>query len=95
MYLVISRWRPVAGREEDFDRISRAMREILRSQPGVTFLEAIEGPDCFYAVHGYESEEAYRRIIEDPHGTYLRAASEHMLEEVAEWLGSIKGNAIP
>lgn len=94
MYLVISQWRPVPGREEDFDRISATMRQILRGQPGVKFLEAIKGPDCFYAVHGYENEETYKKIIEDPHGPFNRAANEHMVEEVAEWLGSVKGTSV-
>lgn len=91
MYLVISRWRPREGREDEFERVSRILRDTLRRQPGVIFLEAIEGPNCFYAVHGYESEETYRHIIEDPHGPFCRAANEQMLEDVAEWLGSVKG----
>lgn len=94
MYLVISRWRPREGREEEFAQVSRIMRHTLRRQPGVVFLEAIEGPECFYAVHGYESEEMYRHIIEDPRGAFLRAASEQMLEDVAEWLGSVKGESM-
>lgn len=94
MYVVISRWRPLAGREEDFERITRSMRAIMRSQPGVTFMQGFKGPDCFYAIHAYDDEATYRRVTEDPHGPFARAASEHMLEEVAEWLGSVKGPSL-
>jgi hypothetical protein len=91
MYLVISQWKPRPGREADFERIGSTMRAFLRSQPGVTFVEGVEGPDCFYAVHAYEDEATYNRIVSDPNGPFNQAAAENKIEDVADWLGSVKG----
>jgi heme-degrading monooxygenase HmoA len=91
MYLVISQWKPKPGREAEFETIGRNMRALLRSTPGVQFVEGIEGPDSFYAVHAYDDEAAYNRIVQDPNGPFNRAAAEHGIEDVADWLSSVKG----
>ena len=91
MYLVISRWKPKPGREADFESVGKKMRGILRGTPGVKFVESIEGPDCYYAVHAYEDEAAYTRIVEDPNGPFNQAASENQIDAAADWLGSVKG----
>lgn len=91
MFMVISQWKPKPGKEAEFESISSSMRSLLRSTPGVSFIEGIEGPDCFYAVHAYDDEAAYNRIVQDPSGPFANAAAEHKIDEVADWLGSVKG----
>ena len=92
MYLVISQWKAKPGRDQEFEAIGHRMRDLMRQTPGVTFVEAIQGPDSIYAVHGYEDEAAYNRIVQDPNGPFAQAASEHGIEDVADWLNSVKGN---
>jgi heme-degrading monooxygenase HmoA len=94
MYIVISQWKPKPGREDEFKAIGQKMRGILRSTPGVQMIEGFEGPECFYAVHAYDDEAAYNRIIQDPNGPFNQAASEHAIEDVADWLGSVKGASL-
>jgi hypothetical protein len=94
MYLVISRWKARPGQEMAFQGVGKMLRELLRKQPGVKLVEGIEGPDCFYAVHVYESAHDYARIVQDENGPFALAAAEHGLEEVAEWLDSVKGETV-
>lgn len=91
MFLVVSRWKPFDGKREEFESKGREMRAVLRSQPGVAMIETFEDGDAFVAVHAYESEDAYQRVIQDPNGVFNRKAQEMGLESVAEWLGSQRG----
>jgi hypothetical protein len=91
MYLVISQWQPKPGREADFEAVGSRMRSFLRQTPGVQFVEAIQGPECFYAIHAYDDEDTYNRIVNDANGPFAKAAAEHGIEDVADWLGSVKG----
>jgi heme-degrading monooxygenase HmoA len=91
MYMVISKWKPMPGRETEFEEIGRNMRATLRSQPGVVLIEGIEGPDAYHVVHVYEDEAAYSRVVDDPQSVFNQQAQQLGIENVAEWLSSVKG----
>lgn len=95
MYLVVSRWEPFAGREEDFEARGRIMRDLLRAQPGVERIEGFRTEDGgAIAVVGYESEAAYARIVGDENGVFAKAAAQHGLEECARWVRSERGSTV-
>lgn len=94
MYMVISRWRPKPGREADFETVAHRMRDMMRGVPGVTFMNGIKGSDCHYAVHVYEDEATYNRIVQDPNGPFHKGAKENGIEDIAEWIGSEKGDTL-
>lgn len=91
MYLVVSYWEPVAGREAEFDRIGPEVARLLRSQPGVEIVQVFKSDGKHVAVHGYRDEATYHAIIDDPVGPFARAVNDLRMEDVARWLGSEKG----
>lgn len=92
MYLRVSRWRPLPGKEEDFRKAGLVVRGVLRSQPGVTMLEGFVSGDDLIAVHGYQDRDAYERIVADPNGPFVNATKEHRLEEFGQWKESWEGD---
>lgn len=63
-------------------------------QTGVLDVRGFRTEDgVFVAVVSYESEEAYRRVIDDPHGPFARAVEEHRLADYAVWIGSERGES--
>jgi len=95
MYLVISHWEVVPGREAEFERDGKKVRDVLRSQPGATMITHFKSNEKFVVVHGYEDEAAYNRIVNDPNGPFVKALAETNLESSARWLGSEKGSTDP
>ncbi len=91
MYLVVSHWKIVPGHEEAAETAGRAMRDLLRKQPGVLSLNSIESNGKVVVVHTYADEDAYNRVVSDPTGVFENAAKEHKLEEHMEWIGSDRG----
>ncbi len=94
MYLVVSKWQALPGKEEEFEEIGKKMRDLLRSQPGVVMVEAFKCDGYNVAVAGYENEEVYNQLIHDPNGPFETAARGHNVEEIARWLGSEKGETL-
>jgi hypothetical protein len=94
MYLVVSKWRAKPGKEDQFKQVRVTMREAMRSQPGVKMIEGFEAGDYSVAVHAYEDKMTYDRIVQDPNGPFSKALAQHGMEDVAEWLGSDKGETI-
>ncbi len=96
MYIVVSRWEPVAGKEEEFEAKGKTMRNMLRSQPGIKMIEGFRSEDGgAVAIVGYESKDAYERIINDPDGPFATAAEAQKIEETARWVRSERGEAMP
>ncbi|HEY3411995.1 MAG TPA: hypothetical protein VGM51_02950 [Armatimonadota bacterium] len=95
MYLVISHWEPLPGRDMDFERTGPKVREALRSTPGVEFMEAIKSDGKYTAVHGYKDEATYHAVVDDPNGPFSKALADSHLEDVARWVGSERGETIP
>ena len=94
MYLVISHWEPLPGKEADFERMGPKVREVLRSHPGVEFVEAIKSEGRYCAVHGYKDEAAYHAVVDDPNGPFSKALADFQLEEYAKWVGSDRGETL-
>ncbi len=94
MYLVVSHWQAAPGREEDFQERGVPVRAVLRSQPGVKLLEVFRDGDDYIAVHGYDSEDAYQRIVHDPDSAFNKAVQQNGLEEVSHWLRSWRGESV-
>lgn len=94
MYLVVSVWEALPGQEAEFERVSLAVREALRSQPGVTMVEAFKSGNHYVAVHGYGDEAAYHRIVTYADGPFAKIIEEHALERYGRWLSSEKGETV-
>lgn len=95
MYLVVSRWEPFPGREDDFEARGRIMRNLLRAQPGVESIQGFRTEDgAAIAVVGYESEAAYARIVGDENGVFAKAAAENGIEDCARWVRSERGSTV-
>ncbi|HRF59069.1 MAG TPA: hypothetical protein PLH94_04035 [Fimbriimonadaceae bacterium] len=96
MYLVVSRWNLKPGGREEFESRGRAVRNVLRSLPGIVLTETLmsdEG-DHGLAIIGYADEATYQNLIHDPAGPFARALAEHRLEEFGEWVWSERGVAV-
>lgn len=91
MYMVISRWRAKPGKIDEIKHRSKKVRAMLRAQPGVVFLNTIFDGEVATAVHAYEDEAAYQRLVMDENGAFAKAMQEHGLEEAADWIDSVKG----
>ncbi len=94
MYLVVSYWEPVPGHEAQFEESGRAVREVLRSLPGVQLIEVFESNGKRVAVHGYKDEATYNSIVGDPNGPFSKAIAETHLEDHAQWISSDKGTTV-
>lgn len=95
MYLVVSRWEVIPGKESEFEERGRIMRDILRATPGVRLTEGFLNEDGHaVAILGYESEEAYNRIVNSEDGVFARAAAENRLDECGRWISSDRGVAV-
>jgi quinol monooxygenase YgiN len=94
MYLVISEWEPLPGKEAEFERAGSAVAAVLRRQPGVLLLEMFRSGSKHVAVHGYQDEATYHALVDDPNGAFARAQVSHRVEGVARWLGSQGGETL-
>ncbi len=95
MYLVVSYWEAVPGREADFDRLGPQVGAVLRQQPGVMLVEVFKSGGKHVAVHGYQDEATYHAIVDNPDGAFVRAVTETHIEEAGRWLGSESGETLP
>lgn len=94
MYIVVSRWQPQPGKEEEFDQLGRKMRKLLKQQPGVMMVEGFFNDSGeAIAIHGYEDEAAYQRIVHDPNGFFAKASEEQNIDSVGRWISSDRGQA--
>lgn len=94
MYLVVSQWEPKPGKDAEFENAGMSLREGLRSQPGVRMVEAFRSNGRIIAVHGYEDQAAYERLVSAPGGFFERMAADHDVENLATWLGSDRGETL-
>jgi hypothetical protein len=94
MYMVVSKWQALPSQEDEFESRGRSVRQMLRAQPGVVMLETFRSEDGAIAVVGYENEETYRRIVDDPNGPFAKAIQDQELESVSHWLWSERGETV-
>jgi hypothetical protein len=95
MYLVISTWEALPGKEAEFDQAGPAVASVLRREPGVLFVEAIKNGNQHIAVHGYHDEATYHAIIDNPNGQFAKAIAAKNVESVAKWISSERGETMP
>lgn len=95
MYIVVSKWQPLPGKEEEFEARGRRVRGVMEGQPGVKMMEAFTNEQGQrVAIIGYESEETYDRITNDPEGAFAKTAAQVKLEDVGSWLSSERGPSV-
>lgn len=94
MYIVVSKWEVMPGKEDAFRAGGRTMRDIMRNLPGVEYVEAIKCEDGnAVAIVGYTDQESYNKIMADD-GEFQKAARENNLESLGKWLWSERGEAV-
>lgn len=92
MYVVVSKWEALPGKEAEFEKIGRSMLATLSGWPEVEFAyNVLVSPSSVLAVIGYSSATAYQRAIEDPEGPFAKLAVEHRIEDAGRWLWSERG----
>lgn len=95
MYIVVSRWEVVPGKEQEFEIRGKTVREMIRSQPGVKMVEGFRTDEGgVVAIIGYESRAAYDNVVTAADSPFNRAVAEHKLEECGRWVGSDRGESI-
>ncbi len=95
MYMVVSEWQPLPGKEEQFRQAGMATGSRLRQEPGVVMMEVFESGDKVIAVVGYEDEATYHRLIDDPNGVFAREHERNRVEDLGKWIRSDRGETIP
>jgi len=94
MYLVVSRWKAVPGKEEEFKERGKSVRKVLRKQPGVKMLEHFETENGeVIAIHGYTNEKTYKKVVHDPKSAFNKALEQFDMDKIAKWMGSDRGVA--
>jgi hypothetical protein len=95
MYLVVSHWEPLPGKEEEFDRVGGELAAFLRAQPGVKFIEGFttEGGK-HVSLHAYEDEAVYRRLVLSDDSPFEKEVARRNVEAVGRWLGSERGESV-
>lgn len=95
MYFSVSKWRPLPGKAQEFEATGKKMRDAMRAIPGIVMTHGfINDEGNAVSVIGYESKEAWDKIVNDPNGPFMAAVSQNKLEEVAEWIGADRGDSL-
>jgi hypothetical protein len=95
MFLVISHWEIVPGHEEQAAAARIKMRDVMREQPGVEYINGFALTDGkLVAVHIYKDEAAYNAIVNNTDGPFAKAAASSNLEEHMRWISSERGTSI-
>jgi len=96
MYLVVSNWEPLPGKEDAFREIGTQVRHALAALPGVVMIEGFKSDSGKYiAVHAYQDEDTYKAIVQDPNGPFTKALAKFELETTARWVSSERGPSLP
>src|SRR5256885_1893176 len=94
MYIVVSKWQVNPGKDDVFKENGRKMREFMRSQPGVEYVESFRSEDGnAIAIIGYTDEASYKTLMADG-GAFDKAAKQNDLESGGKWLWSERGEAV-
>lgn len=94
MFMVVSKWRPQKGREEEFAQRSRDARKEIGAIPGVVLMHSFWNDEDGVVVIGYEDEPTYRAVVQTPGGPFDQVAQRHRLEECGEWIWSERGECV-
>ena len=94
MYMVVSHWRALPGKESEFEERGMRARAMLKGTEGLVLSEAIRSGDGIVVVHAYQDYETYSRLVESEDGAIAKMMAEVGIEDSGEWLGSEKGETI-
>lgn len=94
MYMVVSHWKPLPGKQAEFERIGKEARSSMRGIAGLEMIEAFWSGDEVVVIHGYQDYDAYTRLVEAEDGEIARNMAELGVEAAGEWLGSERGETI-
>lgn len=93
MFLIVSQWEAKPGKEADFERVRVKTAAAFRKQPGVEMVHSFKSGKKLIAIHGYKDEATYRKLVDDPQGTFAKISAEHGIDEFGTWISSERGEA--
>lgn len=95
MYIVVSKWEALPGREAEWHATSQAIGLKLRAVPGVVALHRFENEaGQLVVVMGYADEATYRALVDEEGGGVHQVMSEANIESVARWVSSERGRSV-
>lgn len=94
MYMVVSHWKPLAGKDSEFERIGGEAREFMRTLDGVELISSFRSGDEIVVVHAYRDMDSYTNIVDAEDGPFAKKMAELDIERYAEWLGSERGETV-
>ncbi|MBV6458388.1 MAG: hypothetical protein HONBIEJF_01515 [Fimbriimonadaceae bacterium] len=95
MFIVVSKWSFLPGREEEWREISKTTRQRINGIPGVEFVHGfVSQSGEAVAVIGYTDEATYNRLVNEPDGDVVKAMADTNVESVGQWLSSDRGESI-
>ena len=95
MFLVVSYWEPLPGKEAEFDKIGQQVSSKLREQPGVVMVETIKSEGKHVSVHGYSDESTYQKLIHDPNSEFNKWVEQYNVDQIGKWVRSERGETRP
>lgn len=92
MYIVISKWEPLSGREEDWKSIAESVRTKIDDVKGVEFAHRfVNEHGQMVVAMGYTDEATYNSLVNDPNGEMAKLVADANIESVARWVSSERG----
>lgn len=94
MFIVVSKWEALPGREAEWRAKSQAIGAKLRAVPGVEALYRFENEvGQLVVIMGYADEATYLALV-DERGGVSQVMAESNLESVARWVSSERGRSV-
>ncbi|HEY3332058.1 MAG TPA: hypothetical protein VGK19_18650 [Capsulimonadaceae bacterium] len=93
MFIVVSHWEPLPGKENEIDALSAKVRESLRLQPGVQLVEAFSHEGGHVVVVIYRDREVYERIVAEAESPFEYIVTQTGFDKVARYVGAEAGEA--
>lgn len=95
MYIVVSRWEALPGRETEWRSVSQTIGASLRAVRGVEVLHRFENEEGqLVVVMGYPDEATHHALVNDLNGMVARVMADADIESVARWVSSERGVSI-
>lgn len=95
MYMVVSKWAPKKGREDEWRARSAEARKTLTAIPGVEFMNRFMNEDGHVVVSmGYTDKPTYDRLVQNENGAVAKFMAESNIEDAADWISSERGESV-
>lgn len=95
MYVVVSKWETLPGKEDQFREAGRKARNAMRGTPGVESVQSLVTEDgAALAIIGYKDRSTYDKIVNDPNGPFAKTAQELQIEQFGRWAWSERGEPV-